>query len=167
MKSLSSLLLGAVFLVLTSCGTDDSVPNNDLAGENGFQFANQVFLTDNVYISNDNTVVLSNHSITKEATVSNINIARFEMAPSGIVAESYFAGERLVKCFTATGANWDRGAIDDGEVILQEADITSGFFRIIELDKNKQNVRLIFEFERKDGELVAGSYEGSYQNADF
>lgn len=168
MKSQLHLLVSLFIILCASCTDDDSLPNNDLAGQNGFQFANQVFLVNQVYISNDNAVILANSSIDAESVVNNVDIARFETDDaSPLSTQSYFVGEELLSCFTATDAVWDKGAINEGEIILQEANVASGFFRIVEINESIQTVRLIFEFERTDGQLVAGSYEGNYQTTNF
>lgn len=86
---------------------------------------------------------------------------------ASLSTQSYFVGEKLLSCLTATKAVWDKGAINQGEIILQETIVAFGFFRIVEINESIQTVRLIFEFERTDGQLVAGSYEGNYQTTNF
>ena len=41
-----------------SCSDDDSVPNNALAGENGFEFEKTAYVTDLVFIDEDNNILL-------------------------------------------------------------------------------------------------------------
>lgn len=167
MKSQLHLLLGLCLLICISCSDDDTVPNNSLAGANGFQFNNIAYITDNIYITQDNDILLSSRQVSEGLFVEEIDIASFSVSGNTLLEKSYNFGQDLTRCIAVTSAQWNEGTIEEGESILNEDTALSGFIRILDIDPPRREIEIIFEFERTDGELVAGSYVGTYQIADF
>ncbi len=167
MKSQLHLLLGLCFAICISCSDDDTVPNNSLAGENGFQFNNVAYITDNVYITQNNDIILSSRQVSEDLFIETIDIASFSVSGNTLIEKSYNFGEDLTRCLAVANGQWNKGNVEEGQNILNEDTALSGFMRILDIDPPRKEIEIIFEFQRTDGKLVAGSYVGTYQIADF
>ncbi len=163
MKSQLQFLLGICLITFLSCSTDDSVPNNALAGENGFQFNSTAYITNTVYVTVDNEVILSNQFLTDDGSAENADFASFTTTTNTLDTKSYHVGEELSSCLTVTEGKIQQGNITTGQIILGENNVASGFFRVLSINRVRKEISLIFEFQRTDGELVAGSYNGNYE----
>lgn len=161
MKSKLLLLALTICIAFTSCSDDDSVPNNTLAGENGFEFEKTAYITDLVFIDENNNIVLSDQNLTNTDTAEG-HFVMFSTQNGNLEKSTYSVGQKLEQCNALVS-----GRLEDG--ILQGADVLGlentekGFMRIVNINNFDQKINLIFEFTRTDGKLVSGSYDGNFQ----
>jgi len=167
MKSQLQLLVVITSFFFLSCSVENTAPNNDLGNSNGFQFDNIAYVTDSVYITPENEIILSSKEISNGMTTNNIDFAHFITTSSSLSEKSYYTGDGLASCTALTEGDWTGGTVENGEIILSDTLVDNGFIRVVYLNRTKKEVHLIFEFERADGELVAGSFEGNYTTVTF
>jgi len=164
MKATLQLLALALVITFTSCSQDESVPNNSLAGENGFEYNRTAYLTDYIYVTQNNDIVLSSKSIpTTGRSVSNVDFAKFSTNSGTLEKRTYNVGSTLTSCTAVGQGIYTNGAIENGLDILGESNAVGGFLRIVNIDRISKKIDIIFEFQRTDGELVAGTYSGAYE----
>lgn len=167
MKSQLQFILGICLIAFVSCSSDDSIPNNQLGVDNGFQFNNTAYITNTVYVTVDNQVVLSNQFLSPDGSAENVDVASFTTSNNLLEPKSYFVGDGLSSCQTVTEGQITQGNIANGQIILGDNNVASGFFRILKINRVKKEISLLFEFQRTDGELVAGSFNGNYEIGNF
>ena len=161
MKALLRMYLLGLMLVLASCSEDDSVPSNSLAGDNGFEFDQTAYVTDMIYVTDTNEIILSSRDFRNGNTVA-INAATFSTLNGELSERTYTVDNDLIRCNAVIEGVWNDGAVEDGDVILG-ADISqTGFMRIVHFDALDQQIKVIFEFTRNDGKLVSGTYSGNF-----
>ena len=167
MKKYIYLAVISCLLSLSSCSTEETVPNNNLGNENGFQYNSTAYITNMVYVTPEGDVILSNNNLSQDGSASGIDAAVFKTNESALMERSYYVGGDLTNFVTVTNGNLSQGEVVDGEFIVDEDIVSNGFFRIVSVDRTKKEIHLIFEFERTDGELVAGSFDGNYALSTF
>ncbi len=154
-------------LAFTSCSVEETVPNNTLGNENGFQYNSIAYITDMVYVTPEGDVILTSNNLSDNGSANDVDVAVFKTIESTLVERSYYVGGDLTNYITVANGDLNQGEVIDGEFILEESIVSSGFFRIVSVDRNKKEIHLIFEFQRTDGELVAGSFNGNYALSTF
>ncbi len=162
---LPQLILAILCLFAIKCSNDDT-PNTTLAGDNGFEVNGVAFVTDFFYLTSDDEIIMSNANL-ERGTLSGVNIIRFEIAEPSLSEATYVVRESLTECSAIIDATWEDGETLTGQRILDEAEVTIGFMRVLDIDRITQEINVIFEFQRTDGELLAGTYTGSYEIANF
>jgi len=165
MKKQLQLLTLAVLCLFASCSNDET-PNTTLAGENGFEVNSTAYITDFIYVTPSNEIVLSSVNL-DNGPVEGANIVKFVTSDPNLSEITYNVRESLLECTAIVDATWENGNILPGRRILEEDQVITGFMRIVEIDRILQEIDIIFEFQRSDGQLVAGTYEGNYQIASF
>jgi len=165
MKKQLQLLTLAVLCLFASCSNDET-PNTTLAGENGFEVNSTAYITDFIYVTPSNEIVLSSVNL-DNGPVEGANIVKFVTSDPNLSEITYNVRESLLEYTAIVDATWENGNILPGQRILEEDQVITGFMRIVEIDRILQEIDIIFEFQRSDGQLVAGTYEGNYQIASF
>ncbi|RMB57379.1 hypothetical protein EAX61_11575 [Dokdonia sinensis] len=161
MKSKLLLLAFTCLFAFTSCSDDDSVPNNTLAGDNGFEFEKTAYITDLVFIDEDNNIVLSNRNLTTEGDEEG-HFVIFSTKNGNLNELTYTVGQKLEKCNAIVSGRMENGVVQGADVLGQE-NTEKGFMRIVNFNNFDQEIDIIFEFTRTDGKLVSGSYIGNFQ----
>ena len=159
------LAFAMLCLCITSCSNDET-PNTTLAGENGFEVNSTAYITDFIYLTSNEEIILSSRSLAS-GTTDGLNIVRFKTIDQSLTEITYTVDENLIECTAAINAIWEDGSIIGGQSILEEAQVVSGFMRVIDINRALQQIDIIFEFQRADGELVAGTYQGNFETATF
>lgn len=154
-------------LAFTSCSVEETVPNNTLGNENGFQYNSVAYITDMVYVTPQGEVILSNSNLSDDGSASDVDVAVFKTTENNLLERSYYVGGDLTNFVTVANGNLNQGEVTDGDFILDQDNVSSGFFRIVSVDRNKKEIHIIFEFQRTDGDLVAGSFNGNYALSTF
>ncbi|WP_375251975.1 hypothetical protein [Dokdonia donghaensis] len=154
-------------LAFTSCSVEETVPNNTLGNENGFQYNSVAYITDMVYVTPEEDVILTSNNLSDDGSANDVDAAVFKTTANSLIEKSYYVGGDLTNFVTVANGNLNQGEVTDGEFIIDEQIVSSGFFRIVSLDRNKKEIHIIFEFQRTDGELVAGSFDGNYALSTF
>ena len=72
-----------------------------------------------------------------------------------------------MSCAAIVDGVWNNGNIESGDNILGEENADAGFMRIVHFDAIDEEITIIFEFTRKDGKLVSGSYSGNFTRLDI
>jgi hypothetical protein len=161
MKARIQFLLLAFAVAFASCSEDDSVPNNTLAGDNGFEFNRTAYVTEMVYITEDNEIIFSSRDITNGSAVQ-VDVASFTTLNGELTEKTYGVNNGLTSCAAIVEGTWNNGEVQDGDNILGEENAQGGFMRIVHYDAFDKDIKIIFEFTRKDGKLVAGTYTGGF-----
>ncbi len=172
MKYLKTIILVMFTIVLTSCSSDDdsnTLENNFIkVGESSFEMKaalvepsfNSVFLSltnkteaeINASVSGTTlnnvdyfTARINHFDLTPGETYDLDDISNLEFIVNGDVINSEF--ENGFSQFYKSGSNAD-------------LEVTSGHITVI--DYSVDNITLFLEFERADGVLVSGTYNGSF-----
>lgn len=161
MKIKLLLLAFTCFLSFTSCSDDDSLPNNTLAGDNGFEFEKTAYFTDLVFIDEDNNIFLSNQNISTRSSPEG-HYVMFSTQNGNLNELTYTVGQNLENCNALVSGRLQDGVLQGDDVLGQE-NTEEGFMRIVNFNNFDQSIDIIFEFTRKDGKLVSGNYTGSFQ----
>lgn len=161
MKALLRIFVLGIFVMLTSCSDDDSVPNNTLAGENGFEFDRTAYVTNMIYVTNDNEIILSSTDI-RDGSALQVDLASFSTRNGELTERTYTVDNDLIRCNAVIEGVWSNGGVEDGNIILGADIAEAGFMRIVHFDALDQQIDVIFEFTRNDGKLVSGSYSGNF-----
>lgn len=161
MKAKLQFLILAVAIAFASCSEDDSVPNNSLAGDNGFEFDRTAYVTEMIYITDDNEIILTSKDIS-EGGVVQVDAASFTTLNGNLSERTYSVNNGLTSCAAIVEGVWTNGAVESGDNILGVENAEAGFMRIVHFDAIDQEINIIFEFTRKDGKLVSGTYSGNY-----
>lgn len=161
MKANLQFLILTVAIAFASCSDDDSVPNNTLAGDNGFEFERTAYVTDMIYLTNDNEIILTSTDITG-GDAKEIDIAIFSTLDGDLSERTYGVGSGLTSCAAIVKGDWNNGIVERGDNILGLDNTDHGFMRIVRLDDIDQEINIIFEFTRTDGKLVSGSFSGTF-----
>lgn len=161
MKAKLQFLLLVIAIAFASCSEDDSVPNNTLAGDNGFEFERTAYVTDMIFLTNENEIILTSTDITN-GTTAQINVASFTTLNGDLSEKTYEVNDGLTSCAAIVEGVWNNGNVENGDTILGQENADTGFMRIVELDEIGQEIHIIFEFTRTDGKIVSGSYTGNF-----
>ncbi len=161
MKALLRIFLLGIFVMFTSCSDDDSVPNNTLAGENGFEFDRAAYVTDMIYVTDNNDIILSSRDI-RSGNALQVDLASFSTLNGELTERTYTVDNDLIGCNAVIKGVWNNGGVEDGNIILGADIAEAGFMRIVHYDALDQQIKVIFEFTRNDGKLVSGTYSGNF-----
>lgn len=166
MKAKLQFLILAIAISFASCSEDDSIPNNTLAGDNGFEFERTAYVTDMIYLTNDNEIILTSRDVSNGTTIQ-LDAARFGTINGDLSEKTYAINVGLMSCAAIVDGVWNNGNIESGDNILGEENADAGFMRIVHFDAIDEEITIIFEFTRKDGKLVSGSYSGNFTRLDI
>ena len=161
MKAKLQFLILAAAIAFASCSEDDSVPSNTLAGDNGFEFERTAYVTNMIYLTNENEIILTSRDITNGTTLQ-IDAASFTTLNGDLSERTYEVNKGLTSCAAIVEGVWNNGNVENGDNILGQENAYIGFMRIVKLDEIDQEINIIFEFSRTDGKIVSGSYAGNY-----
>lgn len=161
MKARIQFLLLAIAVAFASCSEDDSVPNNTLAGDNGFEFNRTAYVTEMIYVTNDNEIILTSRDISGGAAIQ-VDAASFTTLNGNLSERTYNVDNGLTSCAAIVEGVWNNGMVESGDNILGADNADNGFMRIVHFDDIDQEINIIFEFTRKDGKLVSGTYAGNF-----
>jgi hypothetical protein len=175
MNKLKLILILLIAISYSSCSSDEDTETVS-KNTNGFNFKDDFFSLNQAYITDENiinntpsniTVVLSNVDVFNPTSKSGVNYFRFEFKATSIVAGIITP---VLKYSLRENTNLNDFLITDGNTVLGHNDArirnraVSSFIRIESISANE--IDLNFEFTREDGEMVKGSYKGTYTRQD-
>lgn len=176
-KTNSFFVLFFSIVLLLSCSSDDSSENNSNPNEdqNEITFNGESYELKSAWVNDENTtdnepsdigINLSNKTVSENSSgndLSNITAVYFDFIDTKLQETTY---TDITDYEISVGGTLTNGNFIPGTILLSDSDSNSNIYAanstVTINNLTTTTVDLTFSFTRNDGQIISGSYNGTY-----